>query len=224
MSEIVVDGAWILEADMEVSGDMWKNSIAIVAGGTTPFTPPLPTDTIVTAWKTFVLDIHFPDVTLNQLVLRPAIQRIAPFTSGVENPPIWTKPEGVVGNGNTTWGGAHFAGYLPKDAVIYAKKATSGGRSGKNFFRNILTEADVQSTLDGSWAFSPHSGGFDPAVFNSTASTDLGPFLTSTIPGSGYIFGVLHLMTLKAGDTRPAKRTPCASMTAVAPAWNSAHR
>jgi hypothetical protein len=173
--------------------------------------------------EAFMLAVHYNDVTLQQTVLRPAIQRVGD-TPGSENPPIWIHALNEVCTGNTLYGGAHNSNYLPQDVCIYAKKITTGGRSGKMFFRNILTEVDVQSALGGGWSFSPGPGHFDPAVFNAAVVSDLAGYMTSS-PGSGnFYLCVLHLMNLKAGDTRTAKITTMTGMLAERPVWNKAKR
>jgi hypothetical protein len=223
MADVTLDFNWILEAQMSVSGDTWRNSIGLSGNDGAGEAPPATTDTIITAFKNFMLGIHFPDTTLDKLTLRPAIQHRGP-TPGVETPPVWELAVGSTGTGNTTFGGAHFSGFLPKDAAVFCKKATSGGRSGKMYLRNIITEADVQSNLDGRWTFADHAGGWQTSVFNALAVTDLGAYFTNPAGTGHWSFAVHHLMNVKATDTRVPYKTLMTGLTAVAPVWNTAHR
>lgn len=219
----ILPNAWQLEADLEVSGSKWKNTFSIGSDTTAGDTPPAVTAAIVTGFQAFISGAHYNDVTFDQIVLRSAIQRVG-GGSGVEYPPIWTKAINAACTGNAVYGAAQNSNYLPKDASLYVKKTTSGGRSGKNFMRNILTEVDVSSALSGEWSFSPGAGHFDPAVFNALVTSQIGSFLTDPPGTEHYFFVVLHLMNLKAGDVRSAGRTLCTAMTAHAPTWNKSSR
>lgn len=224
MATIVLPDAWSLEAQMSVGGETWKNAIEL--RNIVPLTdvPPAPTDDIITAWQTFVTNIHYNDVTIDQLTLRPLLQ-VQGVGAPATHPPIWQVPVGVPGAGNTTWGGAHNSNYMPADVCIFAKKATSGGRAGKNFFRNILTEVDVASTLNGAWSFTSGAGHFQATLFNGEAVTDLGPFFGDTPSTGAWVFCVAHLLNLPTiGDVREAYTTPIISMTALRPVWNRARR
>lgn len=223
MSDNTLVGSWVLEADLEVSGSKWKNSQALTGIGAGVDNPPTTSDAIIVAWQQFIQAVHYNDVTLDQIVLRQAIQHVG-TTPGVETPPVWTLPVNAACTGNATYGSAQNSNYLPKDVVLFVKKGTTGGRSGKNFMRNILTEVDVASSLSGEWSFTPGAGHFDPAVFNAAVVAILAGYMTNP-PGSGnYYLSVLHLMHVKTGDTRLPYSTLMSSMLAEKPAWNKATR
>jgi hypothetical protein len=223
MAQHVVEGAYELEATMNIGGSEWKNRIGVKAQTGHESDAFLATSDIVDAWKTFLLDIHFPDTTLLQIVGREAIQYVG-TTPGIETPPLWTLPVNSAGNGNTTYGGAHNANYLPKDACVFAKKISASGRNGKQYFRNILSETDVAATLSGEWVFNGSAGNFTPDAFNGAVEAALQPYMADPPLTQVWSFAVLHLMNLKAGDTRAAFATLCTGMIAERPIWNKAHR
>jgi len=223
MPSVVMTDTWDLEALLSVSGDLWKNSIEVKDTTVGVIAPPNPSSTIVTAWHDFLLALHFPDTTLVSITARNVVQIVGTPDPG-EHFPLWTNTYNAAGTGNVTWGGAHFGGSLPKDAVLYVKRATSGGRNGKVFMRNILTEADVQSNLSGQWSFTDHAGGWQTSVFNAQVTAKMAPFFTGGSDPGTLRFAVAHLLKLKAGDPRAAYSTVETGMTAVRPAWNRAHR
>lgn len=209
---------------MEISGDIWKNTICVKQVSGTADTPPPTSAGIVNSWKDFMLAIHFPDVTLSELTLRNVYGFVG-SPDHIDHPPVWTLAVGSVGTGNTTFGGAHNSNYLPQDATVYAKKTTVGGRSGKNFFRNILCEPDVASALGGAWDFSSHSGGWDTAVFNAAAVSLMGDFFGDPPATGDYCFAVAHLLALHDPlDIRVPFSTACTALVAQRPAWNKAKR
>jgi hypothetical protein len=209
---------------MAVGTDVWRNSIDIRFVGTGEATAPTPSASIVTAFKNFMQEIHFPDTTLVELALRIVKQTRPDETTHGEDPPVWESALGLAGTGNTTFGGAHNANFLPKDAAIYCRKTTSGGRSGKMFLRNILTEMDVQAALSGGWQFADHAGGWQTSVFAAAVTANLVPFFAAATPAP-YAFAVAHLLHLtKAGDTRAPYSTSMTGLVAERPVWNRAHR
>jgi len=218
-----LEDTWRLEAEMFCGTETFRNhqDVKYVSTGTA-IAPPDTAD-IVNAWVNFLRDIYFPDVTINTLFLREIWykQGTPPHP---EHPPIWTDALGLPGQGNLTFGGAHFAGYLPQQVCIFCKKNASVGRAGKMFMRNVLTEADVQSTIGGVWAFSPHPGGFDPAVFNTAATTRLAGFMTSTPTSGNWSFAVTHLEGIPNADLRTPYSSIMNGFTAVRPTWNKTSR
>jgi hypothetical protein len=223
MPSVVLADTWDLEALFSVGGDLWKNSIEVKDTTTGVIAPVNPSDLIVAAWHDFLVKIHFPDTTLVSITARPVVQVVGPPSVGTHFP-LWETTYNDAGTGNVTWGGAHFGGSLPKDVVIYAKRSTSGGRNGKSFFRNIITEADVQSSLSGTWTFTDHPGGWQTSVFNTQVTTFLAPYFAGGGGAGTLKFAVAHLLKLPAGDARSPFSTVETGMTAVRPAWNRAHR
>lgn len=227
MSEALLDNCWKLEVEMSVSGSLWRNSIEVSPKtGLTGVQPhPDPTASVVTAFINFMEAIHFPDTTIVQATLREEWQVLGTPVPTI-HPPLWVRSVGVTGTADVTFGGAHNAAYLPKDAAIFAKKLTTGGKAGKMFLRNILSEADVQSALSGQWSFFNHAGGFQQSIFDAQAVTSLGPFCTGVPSGGGnYCFAIAHLMRLTApGDTRAAYFTYVNSLVSQRPVWNKSQR
>ena len=218
-----MDSTWRLEAELFCGTETFRNHMDVRRVSGTAGTPPTPSDAIVTAFQDWIVANYFPDVTLNAIFLREILRYTTP-PPHVDHPPIWEIALSVPGTANVTYGGAHFAGYLPQQVCIYVRKNTSGGRNGKMFMRNILTEADVQSTIGGVWAFSPHAGGFDPAVFNALAVSGLGPFFLGGVSATTYCFAATHLETVPIGDTRPIYSTGLTGVEAVRPTWNKTSR
>lgn len=223
MGTTVLSDTWTLEAEMGISDEHWKNSIEIKDTTEGVIAPPPPDASIVDAWRDFLLAIHYPDTTLIQLTLRETLQVVGTPDPG-EHFPLWQVAVGSAGTGNTTFGGAHNANYLPKDAALYMRKNTSGGRSGKNFFRNILTEVDVGSTLSGEWGFTEGSGHYTNAAFNGVVAAELADFFGSGEDADTWRFAVAHLLLLKTGDVRAAYSTLVTSVTPVRPTWNRSRR
>jgi hypothetical protein len=175
------------------------------------------------AFVSFLESIYFSDCTIEDQICRQIFykQGAPPHP---EHPPLWTRHFGVAGTGATLWGGAHNSNYLPADVAVYCKKTTSGGRSGKQFLRNILTEADVASALAGGWAFADHDGGWQTTVFNAAVVTVIGDWMFSGSGAGNYKFAVTHLEAILDSDARTPFSTLETGMIAVRPTWNKAHR
>lgn len=175
------------------------------------------------AFVSWLESIYFPDCTIEDQVCRQIYykQGAPPHP---EHPPLWTRHFGSVGVGNSTWGGTHNSNYLPADMALYAKKTTSGGRSGKNFYRNILTEADVQSALAGEYGFTDHSGGWQVAVWDAAVTAVLADWFFSGSGAGNYKFCVTHLEGIPDADPRTPYSTLQTGLVAVRPTWNKAHR
>lgn len=220
---IAMPNCWRLDAEMFTGSETFHNHFDVMGVGAHLTIAPLVTDAVVTAFEAWLIGVFFPDVTINTITLREILRYTTP-PPHVDHPPLWTKIVNTIGTANILFGGAHFAGFLPQQACIFVKKTTSGGRSGKMFMRNIITEADVQSTLGGTWVFSPHAGGFDPAVFDAFAASTLGPNLVGGSDAGNYELAVTHLEHVAITDTRPITSTPCGSVLAVRPAWNKTSR
>jgi hypothetical protein len=218
-----MDNTWRLEASLFCGTETFRNTMDIRwASGGTPVAPN-GTEGIVTAYAAMLRAIYFPDVTLNNIVGRGIWYKQGP-PPHPEHPPLFDVFIGGAGNGNTTFGGAHNSNYLPQQVCVFSKKTTTGGRAGKLFWRNVLTEVDVQSTIGGVWAFSPGAGHFDPAVFDSAVQAAISGFTTFPPASGDYNFAVTHLENIKDADVRTPYSTIMQSLTAVRPTWNSTSR
>ncbi len=209
MPTILTDGTpvadtWRVEFELFTGTETFRNNFDVKNIGATPTVPPGEADPVITALTNWILANYFPAVTLNAI--------------------FWEISSSATGSANTTYGGPQNSNFLPQDVCIYVKKTTSGGRNGKLFMRNILTEVDVQSTLGGVWAFSPGAGHFDPAVFNAAAVSLLGSYLGGSHSPDGYTLAVTHLEATAPTDSRPAFSTNCSVVTAVRPTWNKTKR
>lgn len=218
----LTDG-WRMEFELFTGTETFRNNIDVrqLTGFTD--TPPGEADPIVSAATSWILANYFPAVTLNAIFLRNIYKYTTP-PPHVVHPPIWEITSAATGTANTTYGGPQNSNFLPQDVCIYVKKTTTGGRNGKLFMRNILTEVDVQSTLGGVWAFSPGAGHFDPAVFNAASVSLLGAYMGGSHSPDGYTLAVTHLEHTEPTDTRPITQTNMIAMTAVRPTWNKTKR
>jgi hypothetical protein len=218
-----VPDTWRVEFELFTGTETFRNNFDVrqLPGHTD--TPPGQADPIITAMTNWIIANYYPDVTLNAIFLRNIYKYTTP-PPHVIHPPIWEISSSATGTANTTYGGAHNANYLPQEACIYVRKSCSGGRNGKLFMRNILTEVDVQSTLGGAWAFSPGAGHFDPTVFNAAATSLLGSYLGGSASPDGYTLAVTHLENTAPTDVRAAFSTNCNFVTAVRPTWNKTSR
>jgi hypothetical protein len=215
--------AWRIEAELFCGTETFRNHFDIRSTTGLVTTPPDPTHVAVEDYLNFLTTVYYPDVTLNSVFLRN-IYKYTTAPPHVDHPPIWETSPGTPGTGNTTFGGTHNTNYLPQEVCIYCKKVCSGGRNGKLFMRNILTEVDVQSAIGGFWAFSPGSGHFDPTVFNAAAVSVLGPALHGGADAAVYELCVTHLEHTSPTDTRPITTSACTVFEAVRPTWNRSTR
>jgi hypothetical protein len=218
-----MSNVWRLEVDALTGSEHVKNSIDIQFTGTGVGTPPGIDDVICEAYKNFLQSIYFPDTELVASALRGIFYKQGP-PPHPEHPPIHNEVISRVGTGNTTWGGAHNSNFLDDGVCIYVKKATTGGRSGKQFIRRILTEADIKSTLAGVWEFDNHAGGFQQSVFQAQVTTFLADFFGPTPVSGNYAFAVTHLEGIKDTDTRTPYATNLTAYTAIRPVYNTPNR
>lgn len=222
MAQII--DTWRIEAEMQCGQEVFRNFMDVKyepAGGGT--TPPDVADVICQQYFDFLVSIFYPDVSLIAGFVRGIYYKEGP-PPRPEHPPLSSAVYARPGTGNVTFGGAHNANFLPADVSIFVKKGTSGGRSGKNFIRNILTEVDVVSTLAGTWAFSNGAGHFDQAVFQAQVTTFLVPFFTANAHAGNHSFAVTHLEGIPDSDPRTPFSTYMTSYSAIRPAWNRAKR
>lgn len=218
-----MDDTWRLELEMFCGTETFRCHQDIKWIGTGSAVPPSTGLAIINDIKDWFQAMWFPDVTLNNVFLRHIYRYTTP-PPHVVHPPIWTITAALSGAADTTYGGGHFAGFLPQQVCIYAQKSTTGGRKGKVFMRNILTEADVQSTIGGVWAFSPHPGGFQQTVFDSATLSTLGKGCVGGVDSVDYVFAVTHLEHVAITDVRPIYSTPQLALTCVRPTWNDTSR
>lgn len=228
MPSVLTDGTpvtdtWRVEFELFTGTETFRNNFDVKQLSGFTDTPPGEADPVITALTDWILANYFPAVTLNAIFLRNIYKYTTP-PPHVVHPPIWEISSSATGTANTTYGGAQNSNFLPQDVCIYVKKTCGGGRNGKLFMRNILTEVDVQSTLGGQWAFSPGAGHFDPAVFNAAAVSLLGAYLNGGHSTDGYTLAVTHLEATAPTDTRPAFSTNCQFVTCVRPTWNKTKR
>lgn len=214
---------WRLEFELFCGTETFRNhmDIGTFDGGTA--SPPGPTAAPVEDVINWVTANYYPDVTLNAVFLREIYRYTTP-PPHVDHPPVWETSPGTAGTGNATYGGTHNTNYLPQEVCVFVKKVTSGGRNGKLFMRNILTEVDVQSAIGGLWAFSPGAGHFDPTVFNAAAASLLGPAYHGGADASAYCLKVTHLEHVAITDSRPIYSSNISSVVAVRPTWNRTQR
>lgn len=142
----------------------------------------------------------------------------------VTHPPIFQNTYHDAGTHDTHFNGSPIGVALPKDVCVFAKLATTGGRSGKMFIRNLLEESDVDSAVSGTWEFSSGSTRFTVARFATLVSSTLAANFTGGSDVANHEWRVAHLLHTKTGDTRAAYSTRISSCTAVKPVWNKAHR
>jgi hypothetical protein len=219
-----LNDTWRLEAEMLSGSEVFRNHIdvkQVLSLGS--LTPVLNGDAIVLAFQSWLVDMFYPDVTIQTITGRGIFYKQGP-PPHPEHPPLWVRTVNAPGNANVTYGGAHNSNYLPASVCIYAKKATLGGRSGKMFLRNILTEVDVTSALAGQWQFSGGAGHFDPATMNASTTSVLGPYFTGAPATGNYAFAVTHLEAIADADPRTPFSSIISSMVAVRPVWNDATR
>jgi len=224
MSDTLFVGHWKLEGTMLAGSEVFRNNIDIFYIPGVVDTPPATTAAIVTEYQNFLLQMFYSDVTLSTLTLRQIFGHVGP-PSHLEHPPVWEIAVNLPGIGESTWGGAHDSHYLPADVCVFLKKFTSGGRNGKMFLRNILTESDVDATLAGQWAFDPASTRFTVAKFATAFAATIGPYCSSSPPSGQHGFCVVHLARLSDPlDTRVPYSTVLTSMIPQRPVWNEAFR
>lgn len=220
MAEVELTGVTLLVAHMSANGTEWQQTIHVkkTAGGSlTDSDPP-------------IADFHdFCRLNTPNSGFIESISGYRTFQrkigeTNVEHPPLFTNTYHEAGQHDTAYNGSPIGVPLPKDVVVYAKCATSGGRSGKLFIRNLLEESDVESVLSGQWVFSAGSTRFTTARFTTVVSQTLAHHFTGGVSVADHQFVVAHLLLVRSDDTRSAFATTIASCTAIRPTWNRAHR
>lgn len=220
MAETLVPNVYLLVAKMSYSGSVWSQTIHyhFSSGGT-----PDATSSAFLAFGDFCL-LQTPNAGFLETVsLYPVYQRKIGETN-VEHSPILQQSYHDAGQHDTAYNGSPIGAPLPKDVCVFAKCATSGGRSGKLFIRNLLEESDVDSAVSGQWEFTAGSTRFTPTRFAATVTSTLAHNMPGGDNYSAEQFVVAHLLLVKEVDTRAAYTTPITSITAVRPVWNRAHR
>jgi len=220
MAETLVPDCVRLVCHMSVNSTTWTNSIIVndstgtgFSGGESP----------IANFRDFC-KANTPDAGFVETINGYAVYQTHEGETNVEHPPLFSNTYHVAGTHDANYNGSPIGSPLPKDVAVFAKCATSGGRSGKMFIRNLLEESDVDSAVSGVWEFSAGSTRFTVARFATVVSTTLAAQLTGGSDIANHQFVVVHLQHTKAGDTRPAVKTTISSVTAIRPVWNKAHR
>jgi hypothetical protein len=220
MAETLVPNVYLLVAHMSYSGSLWSQTIHMHS---TPDTVPDAESSCSANFADFCL-ANTPNAGFLESVSAYYTYQTHEGETNVEHPPIFTNTLHTAGAHDAHYNGSPIGAALPKDVCVYAKCATSGGRSGKLFIRNLLEESDVDSAVSGSWEFTSGSTRFTVARFATVVTTFLSPNLVGGSDFSSEQFVVAHLLHTKTGDTRAAFTTPISAITAIRPVWNKAHR
>ena len=168
MAEVELEGVTLLVAHMSVNGTEWQQTIHVNKTAGSPLSD---NDPPVADFHDFCR-LNTPNAGFIESIsgYRTFQRKIG--ETNVEHPPIFTNSYHESGQHDTAYNGAPLGLALPKDVVVYAKCATSGGRSGKLFVRNLLEEGDVESVVSGTWGFNVNSSRFTVARFASVVNQD----------------------------------------------------
>lgn len=220
MAEVQLLNATKLVAHLSYSGDTWSNSIIVhkIAGGTLAGT-----EQVVGDWADWCLSTC-PNAGFLETITGYEVFQTHIGETNVEHPPVFQNTYHTGGSHDAHYNGSPIGAALPKDVCVFAKFATSGGRSGKLFIRNLLEESDVDSAVSGQWEFSAGSTRFTVARFATNVTTFLSPDFVGGANASTAVIVVAHLLHTKATDTRAPFMTPVTGLTAVRPVWNRARR
>jgi hypothetical protein len=220
MAETLVPDVYLLVAKMSYSGSVWSQTIHyhFSSGGV-----PDATSSAFLSFGDFCL-LNTPNAGFLETVSLYNVYQTHEGETNVEHPPILQQTYHDAGTHDTAYNGSPIGAALPKDVCVYAKCATSGGRSGKLFIRNLLEESDVDSAVSGSWEFTAGSTRFTVARFAAVVTSTLAHEMPGGTNYSAEQFVVAHLLHTKTGDTRAAYTTPITAVTAIRPVWNKAHR
>lgn len=220
MAETLVPNCARLVCHMSYSGSVWANSIIVndtLGGGFTGGESP------VANFHDFCQG-NTPNAGFVETITGYAVYQTHIGETNVEHPPLFQNTYHDAGTHDTHYNGSPIGSALPKDVCVFAKLATSGGRSGKMFIRNLLEESDVDSAVSGIWEFSGGSTRFTVARFATLVSATMAAQLPGGSDIANHQWIIVHLQHTKVGDTRPAVKTAVSSITAVKPVWNKAHR
>lgn len=219
MAEVLVTGVKHLVAHFSYSGSLWTTSLHCV-----------PTSGAIGSGDAIVTDFHdfaqgiCPDLGfLEEIVAYDTYQTHVGDTV-FPHSPLFTNTYHDAGTFEANFNGAPLGSPLPKDVCVFVKCATSGGRAGKMFLRNMLEEPTVDSAVSGSWEFTAGSSRFSPARFTTLVNSTLADNLSGGDDFANAQWVVAHLLHLKTGDTRAAFATNITAFNAVKPVWNTAQR
>jgi hypothetical protein len=220
MAENLVEDVNLLVAHMSVNSTTWTQTIHAhnVGGGDLTST-----SNAVVQFHDFCI-ANTPDAGFIESISGYKVFQRQIGSTNVEHPPIFTNTYHEAGTHDANYNGSPIGAPLPKDVAVYAKCATSGGRSGKLFVRNLLEESDVDSAVSGTWEFTAGSTRFTVARFATVVTASLATCFVGGEHAADNLFVVAHLLLVKPTDTRSAFFTPITSCTAIRPVWNRAHR
>ena len=220
MAEVELEDVTLLVAHLSANGTEWQQTIHArkTAGG-----PLTDTDTPVEEFHDFCR-LNCPNAGFLESISGYRTFQRKKGETNVEHPPVFTNVYHEAGQHDTAYNGSPLGLPLPKDVVVYARLATSGGRSGKMFIRNCMEEGDVESVLSGVWSFNALSSRFTPARFATVVTDTIADLFTGGAAVADHQFVVAHLLLVEPTDTRSAFATTISSCTAIRPTWNRAHR
>ena len=220
MAETLVPNVARLVCHMSVNSTVWTNSIIVhdststgFAGGESP----------IAAFRDFC-KANTPNAGFVEEIIGYEVFQTHEGETNVDHPPLFTNTYHVAGTHDTNYNGSPIGSPLPKDVAVFAKCATSGGRAGKMFVRNLLEESDVDSAVSGTWEFSSGSTRFTVARFATVVTNTMADQLPGGADIANHQWCVVHLQHTKTGDTRAAYQTPISGISAIRPVWNKAHR
>ena len=219
MAETLLPNVIRLVGHMSANSTTWSNSIMLHGTDTGGFTGG---ESPVSGFHDFLQGMT-PNAGFIESISAYEVFQTHEGETNVEHPPLFTNVYHDAGTHDANFNGSPIGSPLPKDVCVYVRCATSGGRSGKLFIRNLLEESDVDSAVSGVWEFSSGSTRFTVARFN----TLVGSTMADQLPGGGDVathqWCVAHLLHTKTGDTRSAFQSAIASLTAIRPVWNKQH-
>lgn len=220
MAEVLLPDVTMLVGHMSCNGTTYANTIHYkrTAGGAG-----LTDDSAVANFRDF-LRWNTPDTGFLESISGYATYQRKIGEVNVEHPPFFTNEYHLAGEQLEHYVGSAPTLFLPKDVVVFCKLATSGGRSGKMFLRNLVYENDVGSVQSGIWEFDSSMGNFTTGRFDTVVAGTLADCMPGGSDFATEQFVVCHLLLVKSTDTRAPFATNLASVTAVKPTWNKAHR
>ena len=205
---------------MSVSGSIWANSFIVKKTGGTTLSG---AESVVTKIHDFFKGMT-PNAGFIETLTGYNVYQHHAGDAEIDHPPQWQNTYHEAGTHDANFNGAPLGTPLPKDVVVFAKLATSGGRSGKLFVRNLLEEGDVDSAVSGVWEFSAGSSRFTVARFATLVTGTIAANLVGGGDAGNHLISVAHLLEVSATDVRAPFSTGVTAVTAIRPTWNKAHR
>ena len=185
-------------------------------------TVPTPADTIQDAIKQFFVTNLRSDCTLSHIDVREWTFGPQPIaTRGI----LFSTPYSLAGEKPSVYGGQQAAPALTgKEVVAFCKLATTRGRPGKVFLRQLLDLGDIGAVAGSPWEFIP-GGRVEPTSFHVQVVATIAPFFNAV---SGPEIVVVHF-SKKAYDANPISsnlptHTPVLDMNLIRPSTNDPTR